>query len=96
MRSPGEMFGLRRGYVSPCRPASEPDDELREEALFASHDQPWVFLSPQGKPLLSTDFDNTYWFPIRDGADERTPRPRYERWARPALPAVEEMAGEGI
>ncbi|NEA20178.1 integrase [Streptomyces halstedii] len=66
------------------------------QALLASHDQPWVFLSLQGKPLLSTDFDNTYWFPIRDGAEERVPRPRYERWARPALPAVEGMAGEDI
>lgn len=55
-----------------------------------------MFLSMQGKPLLSTDFDNTYWFPIRDGAEERAPRPRYKRWARPALPAVEEMAGEDI
>ncbi|MDJ0460299.1 integrase [Streptomyces sp. H27-C3] len=144
MRSPGEMFGLQRGYASPYWPASEPDDELREEALqryeslhalrvqyqtyraagqavlaapkydsartlvlppflhemhqalLASHAEPWAFLSLQGKPLLSTDFDNTYWFPIRDGAEERAPRPRYERWVRPALPAVEEMAGEDI
>lgn len=144
MRSPGESFGLQRGYASAYWPAAEPDDGLREEALqryeslhalrvqyqtyraegqavlaapkydsarttvlppflhemhqalLASHDQPWVFLSLQGKPLLSTDFDNTYWFPIRDGADERTSRPRYERWARPALPAVEEMSGEDI
>lgn len=33
MRSPGEMFALQRGYASPYWPASEPDDELREEAL---------------------------------------------------------------
>lgn len=144
LRPPGEMFGLQRGYASPCWPTSEPDAERRVEALqryeslhalrvqfqtyradkravlaapkydswrtivippflhemhqalLASHDQPWVFLSMQGKPLLSTDFDNTYWFPIRDGAEERASRPRYERWARPALPAVEEMAGEDI
>ncbi|WP_052479901.1 hypothetical protein [Streptomyces sp. NBRC 110035] len=144
LRPPGEMFGLQRGYASPYWPASEPDAELREEALqryeslhalrvqyqtyradkravlaapkydswrtivipqflhemhqalLASHDQPWVFLSMQGKPLLSTNFDNTYWFPIRDGAEERASGPRYERWARPALPAVEEMAGEDI
>lgn len=144
LRSPGEMFGLQRGYASPYWPASEPDAELREEALqryeslhalrvryqtyradkravlaapkydswrttvlpaflhemhqalLASHDQPWMFLSMQGKPLLSTDFDNTYWFPIRDGAEERASRPRYERWARPALPAVEDLAGEDI
>ncbi|NUK90233.1 integrase, partial [Streptomyces lunaelactis] len=31
-RPPGEMFGLQRGYSSPYWPASEPDDELREEA----------------------------------------------------------------
>ncbi|MFJ5734057.1 integrase [Streptomyces microflavus] len=66
------------------------------QALLASHDQPWVFLSLQGKPLLSTNFAHTYWFPIRDGADERAPRPGYERWARPAVPAVKEMAGEDI
>lgn len=143
-RPPGETYGFQRGYASPYWPASEPDAEIREEALqryealhalrvryqtyradgravlaapkydswrtlvvppflhqmhgalLASHDQPWVFLSMQGKPLLSTDFDDTYWRPIRDGALERESRPRYERWARPALPAVEEMAGEDI
>lgn len=50
----------------------------------------------RGKPLLATDFDNTYWFPIREGADERAPRPRYERWARPALPAVEGRMGREL
>ncbi|MEU3206755.1 hypothetical protein ABZ702_23390 [Streptomyces cyaneofuscatus] len=66
------------------------------QALLVSHDQPWVFLSMQGKLLLRTDFDNTYWFPIRDGAEERVSRPGYERWARPELPAVAEMAGDDI
>ncbi|MBD0672835.1 integrase [Streptomyces sp. CBMA156] len=144
LRPPGEMFGLQRGYASPYWPASEPDAELRVEALqryeslhalrvqyqtyradkravlaapkydswrtivippflhemhqalLASHDQPWMFLSMQGKPLLSANFAKTYWLPIRDGAEERASRPRYERRARPALPAVVEMAGETI
>src|SRR5690606_2365448 len=34
--------------------------------------------------------------PITNSADERVSRPRYERWARPALPPVEEAAGEDI
>lgn len=144
MRPPGEAFGLQRGYSSPCWPASEPDEELREEALaryetmhamrvryqtyladkrhvlaapkydswrtlvmppflhemhsalLASHDKPWTFLSVTGKPLLDTNFDNNYWYPIRDGAPERNSGPRYRRWARPAIPAVEEMAGEDL
>src|SRR5690606_41893673 len=33
MRPPGEMYGLQRGYSSPHWPASEPDEELREESL---------------------------------------------------------------
>src|SRR6266581_4078737 len=33
IRPPGEIFGLRREYASPMWPASEPDEELREEAL---------------------------------------------------------------
>lgn len=143
-RPPGEMYGLQRGYSSPHWPASEPDPELREEAmrryealhamrvqyqtyvadqkpvlaapkydswrtlvmppflhemhgaLLASHDKPWMFLSVMGKPLLGADFDRDYWYPIRDGAKERNSGPRYARWARPAMPAVEEMAGEDI
>ncbi|WP_150520857.1 hypothetical protein [Streptomyces subrutilus] len=66
------------------------------QALLASNDQPWMFLSIQGKPLLSTNFDHTCWFPIRDGAEERASGPRYERWARPALPAVEERMGHEL
>ncbi|MFF4146548.1 hypothetical protein ACFY0A_35575 [Streptomyces sp. NPDC001698] len=66
------------------------------QALLASHRSPWAFVSMTGKPLLSTNFDDQYWFPIRDGAPERPVRPRYERWARPAIPAVEEMVGEDI
>jgi hypothetical protein len=65
-------------------------------ALLASHDKPFVFLSIMGKPLLGTQFHRDYWHPIRDGADERTARKGYERFARPKLPAVEEMAGQDI
>ncbi|WP_370665387.1 integrase [Streptomyces sp. IBSBF 2507] len=65
-------------------------------ALLASHDQPWVFLSITGKPLLGTDFDGTYWRPIRDGADARPASPQTRRPARPEIPAVPEMAGEAI
>lgn len=32
MRTPGEMFGLQRGYASPYWPAADPDDERAEEA----------------------------------------------------------------
>lgn len=143
-RPPGEMYGLQRGYSSPYWPKSEPDEELREEAmqryetlhamrvqyqtymadkqavlaapkydswrtlvmprflhemhgaLLASHDKPWTFPSVTGKPLLSTRFEDNYWYPIRDGAKERNSGSRYKRWARPAMPAVEEMAGENI
>ncbi|QCX81123.1 hypothetical protein C9F11_37700 [Streptomyces sp. YIM 121038] len=144
MRSPGEMYGLQRGYSSPYWPASEPDEELREEslaryeamhalrvqyqtyladggpvlagpkydswrtlvmppflhamhvALLASHDQPWTFLSMTGKPLLGSNFKSHYWYPIRDGADERLEEGRNRRWARPAIPPVPELAGEDI
>lgn len=65
-------------------------------ALLASHDKPWTFLSMTGKPLLGVHFDNYYWYPIRDGADARDSGARYARWVRPAMPAVEEMAGEDI
>jgi integrase len=130
------MYGLQRGYSSVHWPQSEPDPDVREEAvarykhmkvpriqhqafnlggesylaspkydshrtlvippflhemhaaLLASHNKPWVFLSITGKPLLGTDFDKTYWCPVRDGAD---PRPR-----RPKIPAVPEMAGQAI
>lgn len=144
MRPPGEMYGLQRGYSSPYWPQSEPDEEVREEAvrryetmhalrvqyqtykaedahvlaapkydswrtlvippflhgmhsaLLASHDKPWMFVSVTGKPMLMTNFKNDYWYPIRDGAEERNSGPRYARWARPALPPVPEMAGEDI
>ncbi|MGW2177696.1 hypothetical protein ACWCXX_06265 [Streptomyces sp. NPDC001732] len=49
-----------------------------------------------GKPLLGTDFERDYWYPIRDGAEKRDSGPRYARWARPAMPAVPEMAGQDI
>lgn len=144
MRPPGEMYGLQRGYSSPYWPASEPDDELREESLqrygdlhamrvqyqtymadkkavlagpkydswrtlvmppflhemhgklLASHDRPWTFLSMTGKPLLGCHFDDYYWYPIRDGAKARDSGVRYERWVRPEIPPVPEMAGEDI
>lgn len=66
------------------------------EVILDSHDKPWLFLSTMGKPLLGTDFNRDYWYPIRDGATERNSGPRYARWARPAIPAVPEMAGEDI
>lgn len=143
-RPPGEMYGLQRGYSSPYWPESEPDPELREEALeryqhmkamrvqyqafkvsrqsylaapkygswrtlvippflhemhtavLASHDKPWTFLSITGKSLLGTDFDATYWYPIRDGAEARPAGPQKYRLARPEIPAVPEMADEDI
>jgi hypothetical protein len=66
------------------------------EALLASHDQPWTFLSTMGKPLLVTSFKKNYWYPMRDGAKERNSGPRYKRWVRPEMPPVPEMAGEDI
>ncbi|MFJ8146627.1 integrase [Streptomyces sp. NPDC096048] len=143
-RPPGEMYGLQRGYSSVHWPQSEPDPDVREDAvsryehlkalrieyqtyaidrrpvlaapkydshrtlvippflhemhsaLLASHDQPWVFLSITGKPLLGTAFDKTYWSPIRDGADARPASPQTHRPARQEIPAVPEMAGEAI
>lgn len=68
-------------------------DEMHR-ALLASHSSPWLFLSKAGKPLLGTDFKRDYWYPIRDGAKASTPRDK--RWARPAVPAVEELAGDDI
>jgi integrase len=65
-------------------------------ALLASHGAPWMFLSIAGKPLLETDFDGTYWYPIRDGADERPAGPQKSRLARAEIPAVPELAGEAI
>lgn len=66
------------------------------KALLDSHDKPWMFLSIAGKQLLETDFDGTYWYPIRDGADARAAGPQKARPARPKIPAVPEMAGENI
>ncbi|MFD4968872.1 integrase [Streptomyces sp. NPDC058424] len=67
------------------------------EALLASHDKPWVFTSKTGKPLLGVSFTSEYWYPIRDGREERKPEEvRYPRFAKCALPAVEEMAGQDI
>ncbi|ROQ63377.1 hypothetical protein EDD93_6122 [Streptomyces sp. 840.1] len=88
------MEGVTSRYDSVRTFVLQPFPRETHQALLASHDQPWVFLTLQGKPLLSTDFDNTYGFPMRDGAEKRAPRPRYERRVRPALQAVEEMAGE--
>lgn len=65
-------------------------------ALLESHDKPWVFPSMSGKSLLGTQFQRDYWHPVRDGALARTARKGYERFERPELPAVEEMAGQDI
>lgn len=145
LRPPGEMYGLQRGFASPCWPKSDPDRErLKEaqeryegmhvmrvqhqlyygddgpvlagpkydsyrslvmplflhqmhEALLASHSSPWVFPSKMGKSLLGTSFARDYWRPIRDGSSEFKPKHKgYERFARPKLPAVPEMAGQDI
>jgi hypothetical protein len=61
--------------------------------LLASHASAFVFTSMTGKPLIGTPFSKFYWHPIRDGAEERTGR---RDRVRPALPAVEEMAGQDI
>lgn len=66
-------------------------------ALLASHDKPWVFLSKTGKGhLLGCGFTLEYWYPIRDGREEKRLEGRYARFSRTGLPAVEEMAGEDI
>lgn len=69
---------------------------LIHEALLASHASPWAFPSMTGKHLLTTEFTQNYWRPIRDGAPERKPRPQYMRHVRPELPAVVEMAGQDM
>jgi hypothetical protein len=63
------------------------------DALLRSHRSPFVFTSMAGRPLLRTPFSETYWRPIRDGAPAREGRRDFRR---PALPAVEEMAGQDI
>ncbi|MDX2841439.1 integrase [Streptomyces ipomoeae] len=70
-------------------------DEIHT-ALLASHASPWVFPAMTGGHLLTTEFTQNYWRPIRDGAKERKPRPQYMRHVRPAIPAVAEMAGEDL
>ena len=65
-------------------------------ALLSSHNTPFVYLSIMGKPLLGTQFERDYWHPIRDGADERKVRKGYERFARPKLQPVEEMASQDL
>jgi hypothetical protein len=66
------------------------------EALLASHDKPWLFVSQTGKHLLGVGFTKNYWYPIRDGRKEHQPRAGFERYAKCKLPAVEEMAGQDI
>ncbi|MCX4596187.1 integrase [Streptomyces sp. NBC_01549] len=66
------------------------------EALLASHASPWVFPAMTGGHLLTTEFTQNYWRPIRDGAKERKPRPQYMRHVRPEIPAVPEMAGQDV
>lgn len=68
----------------------------QHEALLASHDKPWLFVSQTGRHLLGAGFTKNYWYPIRDGRKEHEPRAGYERYARCALPAVEEMAKQDI
>jgi hypothetical protein len=68
----------------------------QHEALLASHDKPWLFVSQTGRHLLGAGFTSNYWYPIRDGREEHKPRPGFERYARCSLPAVEEMAGQDI
>lgn len=58
------------------------------ERLAACHEEPWVFLSMNGRPMLGTRFDRDYWAPIRDGSDERSLRKDH---ARVAIPPVEVM-----
>ena len=65
-------------------------------ALLASHASPWAFPAMTGGHLLTTEFTQNYWRPIRDGAPERKPRPKYMRHARPEIPAVPEMAGQDL
>lgn len=67
------------------------------EALLASHNSPWVFTAKRGGSLLGTQFARDYWHPIRDGRPATVPKKKgYERFARPALPAVEAMAGQDL
>ncbi|MFC8065415.1 integrase [Streptomyces sp. NPDC057293] len=67
------------------------------EALLASHNSPWMFPSISGKALVGSQFTKSYWRPIRDGREATEPKKKgYERFARPALPAVEAMAGQDI
>jgi hypothetical protein len=66
------------------------------EQLLVSHDKPWLFVSPMGKNLLGVGFTKNYWYPIRDGRKEHEPRAGFERYAKCALPAVEDMAGQDI
>lgn len=58
------------------------------KALDAAHASPWLFPAMGGGPLLSARFDRDYWYPIRDGADERDAR---RDFLRPAIPAVKEF-----
>ncbi|MGW2181899.1 hypothetical protein ACWCXX_28155 [Streptomyces sp. NPDC001732] len=60
-------------------------------ALLASHDAQWVFRAYSGGPLLGTQFEQTYWYPIRDGSPARK-----GQYARPEIPAVPEMAKKRI
>lgn len=61
------------------------------KALLASHDSQWMFRSLRGEPLLGTQFESTYWWPIRDGSPARE-----GNFARAEIPAVPEMTGKRI
>ncbi|MFI9154560.1 integrase [Streptomyces sp. NPDC053367] len=68
----------------------------QHEVLLASHDKPFLFVSPTGKPMLSVGFTKNYWYQIRDGRNEVKPERGGPRVARTTLPAVVEMAGQDI
>lgn len=65
MRPPGESWGLSREYASPAWPASEPDPELREEALERYKDMPALRVQWQvqqirgkGRVLVGPKYDS--------------------------------------
>lgn len=68
--------------------------ELLEQVL-ASHDQPWVFPSARGRCLAAQDFNQSYWYTITGGADERPAGPNV-RIPRAAIPEVPEFKGRRL
>lgn len=137
-----ELYALRREFIFPNWPATDPDPERREESieryagekpmpairvqyqhqyvdgkpsledpkygshrtlvlprflaemhktLLASHTSEWVFPAMSGGPLIQTEFTESYWNPIVDGADARS-----GRYARPEILPVEEFRGKRL